>query len=369
MIPGRHPLGRWLVIREGEKRRWGGELRRRHIFSDLAARTGATVLDRWTTGLLVAGVRGPEWRAPLLRRPLRRFLPRPRLASSELLPEKMIPYAIRLTDPTAVAVYDDAVAQLEAMGVTVPPERLEELRRRRSLNLELFRWLVVPTRSFAELVGLDLSRVIVGGHGTDTAHVRPTTWPDRPAIGVVSGAGPGRGLEALVEAARLLRSDVPELRLLLWLVATSPESEAYLDNLRAQVSRDEWIELGTAGYDQLGAELSRATVLAIAHPATPYMDVILPVKLFDSMAAGRPLVVTPRTETVAVVRDAGAGVVAAGDTPEDIAAAALTLLTNDELARSMGAAGRAAAVERWDWRVRSALIADALLEREGLARR
>ena len=227
----------------------------------------------------------------------------------------------------------------------------------------------MPTRSFAELVGLDLSRVIVGGHGTDTEHVRPATWPDRPAIGVVSGAGPGRGLEALVEAARLLRSDIPELRLLLWLVATSPESEAYLDGLRAQVSRDQWIELGTAPYDQLGAELSRATVLAIAHPASAYMDVILPVKLFDSMAAGRPLVVTPRTETVAVVRDAGAGVVAAGDTPEDIAAAALTLLTNDELARSMGAAGRAAAVEQWDWRVRSAWIADALLEREGLTRR
>ena len=368
MIPGRHPLGRWVVIREGERRRWGGELRRRHIFSALAARTHAAVIDRWTTGLLVAAVRGPEWRAPLLRRPLRRFLPRPRLASSELLPEKMIPYAIRLTDATAVAVYDDAVAQLEAMGVAVAPERIEELRRRRMLNLELFRWQVVPTRSFAELVGLDLSRVIVGGHGTDTEHVTPPPWPIERRSRCRLGGWPrprGRGRRwRPVSSARTSLSSGSSSG-----SCDLAESEAYLDGLRAQVSRDQWIELGTAPYDQLGAELSRATVLAIAHPASAYMDVILPVKLFDSMAAGRPLVVTPRTETVAVVRDAGAGVVAAGDTPEDIAAAALTLLTNDELARSMGAAGRAAAVEQWDWRVRSAWIADALLEREGLTRR
>ena len=352
------------MLREGERQRWGGDLRRRSIFAALAERTGARVADRWSNASLIGAVRGPRWRAPLLRRPFRLFMPRPRLAASEQLPVKMVDDARRLTDPAVVAIYDDAEAQLSALGIALDPDRLDELRRRRDLNLSLFRWLVVPTRSFAELVGLDPARVIVGGNGTDPRHIRPGPWPDCPSLGVVSGASPGRGIETLVEAARRLRSQVPDLRLLLWLVATSRESEAYLAGVRSSVEADPWIELAAAPYEQLGSELARATVLCIAHPANAYMDVALPVKLFDSMSAGRPLLVTPRRETAALVERHGAGLVTAGDEPDEIASAALRLLGDEDLARRLGAAGRDAAERVFDWRIRSEMIADEVLARE-----
>src|SRR5206468_3173080 len=98
--------------------------------------------------------------------------------------------------------------------------------------LDAFRSHVVPTRSFAELIGLDLSRVIVGGNGTDTSRIAPGPWPDQPAVGVISGAAPGRGLELLVEATRLAREAMPDLLLRMWLVATGEESEKYLAGLR-----------------------------------------------------------------------------------------------------------------------------------------
>ena len=160
---------------------------------------------------------------------------------------------------------------------------------------------------------------------------------------MVSGASPGREIETLIEAARQLRSAVPDLRLLLWLVATSKESEAYLAGVRSLVDGDPWIELAAAPYERLGAELARATILCIAHPANAYMDVALPVKLFDSMAAGRPLLVTPRRETAALVERHHAGLVTAGDTPEDIASGALRLLDDPALTHRLGAAGRDAA--------------------------
>jgi hypothetical protein len=95
------------------------------------------------------------------------------------------------------------------------------------------------------------------------------------------------------------------------------------------------------------------------------MDVALPVKLFDSLAAGRPLVVTPRRETAAIVDGLDVGIVAGGDTVADLAAAIAGLLTDQARAQAAGARARAAAEQRFDWRVVGDRIADEVLRREG----
>jgi glycosyltransferase involved in cell wall biosynthesis len=353
---------RWVVIREGPGSRWGGELRRRHIFSALAQRTNATVVERWSSPSLVAAIRGPRWKWVI-----RPIVAPPRLASSEQLPESMIPAARRYADPVAVAIYDDAVAQLQAFGIVLETERLEAIRRRRALNERWFRWHVVPTASFAALTGLEPARVIVGGNGTNAARIRPGPWPSEPTVGLLSGAAPGRGIEALVAAARLVRRSLPDLRLILWLVATSAESQAYLDGLRREVGTESWVEIGPADYDRLGSALERATVLCIPHPASDYLDVALPVKLLDAMAAGRPVVVTPRTETRAIVERHEVGIVTAGDRPEDLADGLMTLLHDEGLARRLGVNARVAAETVFDWPIVADRIADEILRREGLA--
>jgi glycosyltransferase involved in cell wall biosynthesis len=81
------------------------------------------------------------------------------------------------------------------------------------------------------------------------------------------------------------------------------------------------------------------------------MDVAVPVKLLDSMAAGRPVVVTPRTEMRRIVEAADAGAVAAGDGPEALEAAIGPLLADRALAARLGANARAAAERDFDWAV------------------
>jgi glycosyltransferase involved in cell wall biosynthesis len=110
----------------------------------------------------------------------------------------------------------------------------------------------------------------------------------------------------------------------------------------------------------LPAELARASVLAIPHPPGAYLDVALPIKLVDAMAAGRPLAITPRTESARIVRAADAGIVA-GDGPEALAAALVTLLDDAPLAARLGANGRRAAERDYDWRVIAAAVADRVL--------
>jgi glycosyltransferase involved in cell wall biosynthesis len=355
---------KWIVVRAGEQRRWGGEIRRQEIFGGLAARTGASVVDGW-----------PSLRRTILggrrKRILRRigFAPRSPalrpLAASEQAPPSWLDWLPDHVDPAVVTIYDDTVLQAQALGFELPPGRAEEMTLRRARNEKVFRWLVVPTASFGEFIGLDMDRVIVGGNGTVASRVRPGPWPDVPSIGIASGAAGGRGLEALIEAARMLRGSIPELRLHLWLAATSTSGVDYIEQLRSQIAADPWIEIGHAPYEQLGETLAAATVLTIPSPATEYSDVALPVKLFDSMAAGRPLVVTPRREMAAMVEKYGIGVVSKGDDPASLADALATLLNDEALAREMGARARATAEREFDWPIVGDRIADEVLRREG----
>ena len=94
------------------------------------------------------------------------------------------------------------------------------------------------------------------------------------------------------------------------------------------------------------------------------MDVALPVKLFDSLAAGRPLVVTPRRETAAIVGREGVGLVTADDAPDSIAAACASLLADEALARRLGTAARALAEREYDWPIVGDRIADEIIRRE-----
>jgi glycosyltransferase involved in cell wall biosynthesis len=357
----------WIVIREGRHRRWGGELRRRHVFAALAAATSATIVEKaWSPRLLRQAARGPilgRLPGPLIYR-LPQPAVRPRLAASEKLRDRLLDTALAVTDPAVVAIYDDPVAQSRALGVDMDAGWLAELAARQRRNVDAFRWHVVPTASFAELIGLDPSRVIVGGNGTDTARIEVGPWPAVPAIGIVSGAAPGRGLELLVAAARLARERVAELRLLMWLVPTSDAGETYLAGLRASVAGEPWVSIETAGYEELGSALAQATALCVPHPPNEYMDVALPVKLFDSLAAGRPLVVTPRTETRRLVETHGVGVVAAGDRVEDLAAAIVELVADEARSQALGAAARRAAEAVFDWRIVGARISSEVLRRE-----
>jgi glycosyltransferase involved in cell wall biosynthesis len=367
--PGTGEAPGWLVLREGRVPRWGGEIRRRHVFSRLAARTGATILeDGWSDRGLRRATLGPlAGRLPVaLGRRVARSA-RPRFAASEKLREAVLRSAVALTDPAVVAVYDDPLVQAATIGIAMDRDWLATLASRQRANVEAFRWLVVPTASFAELARLPADRVIVGGNGTDTSAVRVGPWPSRPTVGVVSAAAPGRGLELLVEAARLARRELPDLELRLWLVATNDEGRAYLDGLRATVGRDPWVRIATAPYDRLGETLAEASALAIPHPPGAYMDVALPVKLFDSLAAGRPLVVTPRRETAAIVEGLDVGVVAGGDAASDLAAAIAGLLADEARTRAAGERARAAAESTFDWRVVGDRIADEVLRREGVA--
>ncbi|MGH2357341.1 MAG: glycosyltransferase, partial [Candidatus Limnocylindria bacterium] len=283
------------------------------------------------------------------------------LASAELVPAPVLALVRGRVQAAVLDLHDHPVLQADALGIDLPVERRRYLDRLFERNVAAFTHLSVPSRSFAELCGLPAARIVVVPNGTDAGRITPRPEPSEPVVAMVSGAAPGRGIELLLSAVARVRAEIPETTLRLALSATGPGSAAYLSGLAPRLHGTTWVSVHQVPYEGLGTFLGGASVLAVPHPPDPYLDVATPVKLFDSMAAGRAVAVTPRLETRRIVEEWRAGVVAAGDRPDDLAEAIGSLLRSDSLRRTLGENARRCAVERYDWGVLSAGLADAVL--------
>jgi len=107
--------------------------------------------------------------------------------------------------------------------------------------------------------------------------------------------------------------------------------------------------------------------LSLLHD-TPNYRASLPTKVVEYMAHGVPVVTTPLPLAKALVERAGCGFVVPYATPSVAVDAVLQLRDDPDLRGSMAAAGRATAVDEFDWTVQSAAFL-AELERIARARR
>jgi glycosyltransferase involved in cell wall biosynthesis len=349
-------LSDWVVLREGERRRSGGDLRRRFLFDGLVDRTHATALEDRRAGTIrtvLASSNGQGWR----------WWRRPAVATSEILTDEQLMPVLRFGRAVAVDFHDEPVSQAVALGLAFPPEIAQGLAHRMDANRAAFELHVVPSESLAQLIGLAPRQTILAPNGSETNRILPGPFPSKVVVGMLSGAGPGRGIEMLIDAVELLRTELPDISLQLSLVSTGEASEAYLGRLRSAVESRSFVTIATVPYGELSEALARATILCIPHPPSAYWDAILPIKLFDSMAAGRPVVLSPRAEMAAVVTRFQCGIISAGDRSEDFADAIARVATNRTELERMGSNARQAAVQHFDWRVIGARLADEVIAR------
>ena len=131
------------------------------------------------------------------------------------------------------------------------------------------------------------------------------------------------------------------------LVVAGPNEEGYRQTLEAQAraaglgSRLVWA--GPVHGADKAALLAHAQALVLPSYSENFGNVAL-----EAMAAGCPVVVTPEVGVADIVRDAGAGLVLDGSSPE-VLGAGLSRLTGDPvLRRTMGERGRAAALN-YSW--------------------
>ncbi len=174
--------------------------------------------------------------------------------------------------------------------------------------------------------------------------------------GLESVGGPG---SRCVEAAGRLR----ELRSLkIVLVGDGPEKEELVAKARQ-------LELANVRFlDPLPRE-AMPELLASADVAVACLKRSLlgavPSKIYEAMAAGRPLVLVAGGEPAGIVRRAGAGLAVEPGDVDGLAGALRRLAESPERRREMGAAGRRAAEESFDRRRIADRFIDLLEDRLG----
>jgi glycosyltransferase involved in cell wall biosynthesis len=173
--------------------------------------------------------------------------------------------------------------------------------------------------------------------------------PARPVVLYLGGLMAGRGLGELVDAIGL----VPEVQLVL--LGSGAEEGRLL--ARARVVGASVHLLSPVPPELVEAYAASADVgVSPIVPSCLNYRYSLPNKLFQYMAAGIPLVASDFRQVREVVEGSGCGVVVDTTRPEAIARAIRRILGDPREAAAMGARGRAAVVDRYNWEVSATVL-------------
>lgn len=170
----------------------------------------------------------------------------------------------------------------------------------------------------------------------------------RRLLFVGNGQLAAQGAERLVAAVKLVRHHGADVALT---VVSRPGEEP-------RGVEAPWLRVMNGEGAAIHALLPDVLATVIPRPRGAYNDLALPVKLYDYLAFGRPLLVTDCIEQAAVVRGAGAGIVT-GDESAAIADGIGVLMSAGEgqLDRWSASAHRAAVANSWATRAKQILNA------------
>ena len=165
-----------------------------------------------------------------------------------------------------------------------------------------------------------------------------------------------QGIEILVEAARLLahRTDIA------FVICGEGPNRAALEEQAAGLTNIQLHDLQPA--ERMGAMLAMADLHLLPQIAGA-ADLVLPSKLTNMLASGRPVVATTEPGTGLYAEVDGCGAVSAPGDAQALAASIAALADDPEARARMGAEARRRAEERWS---KGAIIARAVAEMDRL---
>jgi colanic acid biosynthesis glycosyl transferase WcaI len=252
-------------------------------------------------------------------------------------------YARRKRATLVFNVADRWPASAVAVGALRPGRAVSAAERLERFCYAAARLITVPTAPMGALLSALPSargKVEVIRPGVELERFAPAAdrapRHDGPLRVLYAGTvGMAQGLDVLVGAARLVGAGVAEI--------TIAGGGAELDKLRARVSRER-IEnvrlLGIVSADRVAGLYAEADAGAVLLRDTPIFDEALPTKLLETMAAGRPVLLSARGESASLVRRAEAGIVVPPGDAEALASAVRGLHADRAMVARLGEAGR-----------------------------
>ena len=192
-------------------------------------------------------------------------------------------------------------------------------------------------------------RDLPGGEEIDSA---------KPIVLYLGGLMAGRGLEQLVDAIAL----VPEAQLVL--LGDGVEQGRLRE--RAAASGASVLVVPPVPPDLVEAYAASAAVgVSPIVPSCLNYRYSLPNKLFQYMAAGIPVVASAFRQVREIVEGSGSGIVVDTTRPDAIARGIRTVLADPAEAAAMGARGKEAVVDRFNWEASAIVLRDVYQQLDG----
>jgi glycosyltransferase involved in cell wall biosynthesis len=263
--------------------------------------------------------------------------------------------ARRLGVPLIVEMNASSTFPAEWWGRHSPLYPLAVRRRERALADRAAHVVVVSSRLRDHLRGLGVPgrKLSVLFNGVDTGRFRPDPEagarvrarhglePGEPVAGFIGSLRPWHGVDLLLEAA----AATPGLRLLI--VGDGPQRRALEATAAERGLAARVVFTGPVPREQAPAHIAAMDVAVAPYPRLADFH-FSPLKLFEYMAVGKPLVASRYPDIASVVEDGSAGLLVEPGDVRELSAAIQRLLRDPELAARLGAgARRAAAAHTW----------------------
>lgn len=177
--------------------------------------------------------------------------------------------------------------------------------------------------------------------GVPTGHLpeRTVEAESPPGVCTASGLVEKKGVDALLEAAGLMKEKFPDLRFRI--IGSDPEGTVLKQcRERAQGMPVEFAGVLTSGETLREVSRARFFVLPCVRSSTGDMDGI-PVSIMEAMAMGVPVVSTAISGIPELITHGETGLLARPGSPESLAEMIERLLASPEEAEAMGKRGRA----------------------------
>lgn len=179
--------------------------------------------------------------------------------------------------------------------------------------------------------GVDLARFMEPRCDPVMARTQLGLSPLSPVVGSVGRFEPVKGYDILLRAAALLGARLPKVQ---WLLAGEGEEAFRLKRLAEELHIEDRVCF--LGWQQDIPEVLAALDLFVLPSRNEGMGRVL----VQAMAMGKPIVATRVGGVPEVLGEGEAGLLVSPDDPGALASAMAQLLTDRELARRMGEAGR-----------------------------
>lgn len=205
--------------------------------------------------------------------------------------------------------------------------------------------------------GISLSKIIVFPSGTDTDLFHPMEKEIacqnlgldlyNKYVGFIGSFLEYQGIDTIIEAAPMILAESPISKFLL--VGDGPMRTAWEMKIQEKGLQDHFIITGHIPYRDVPTYLGAMDVCVAPHHKDT--NQASPVKLFDYMAAGRPIVASDIDVVREIIGNSGCALLTAPNCPDEFARNIATLLSNEALRKEMAENGRMYAVKEYDRKI------------------